>query len=559
MTQIKRRDFLKQTGIVATTVATASASKALCGQARKSAPDYTSRVPKFTFGNTLAEQEAQLKTNPLLRRFRESRASMADDPYRPLYHYVNPEHRLNDPNGLCFWQGRWHLFYQGYPPEDPRQHWGHAVSDDLIHWRDLPYAIYPHPERCCFSGATLVEKDRVIAMYHGTEVGNMVALSSDPLLLNWDKVTGQAVIPINPNELSPPYRVFDPCIWKKGNMYYSLSGGTLPHGPGGKRLRANFLWRSPDLAKWEYLHPFVENDHYSLVGDDGACPYFWPIGDKHILLHFSHTSGGKYLLGDYDTRRDKFVVTNGGDFNFGPHAPSGVHAPSAAPDGKGGVIAIFNMNPGKPTQGWNQIMTLPRQLTLAPSGSIDPLNMAPAGDIESLRTHHRHIGSTALPANQEIVLDRIRGNAMEIYAEIDPRNAPMVELNVLRSPDAQEVTRIRFFKNRGYRHRELGRRGPTSRQVSSVITLDSSESSILPDAQCRAPESAPVMLAKNEPLKLRVFIDRSVVEVFVNGRQCVALRVYPGRKDSVGVSLRSRGRDARLTSLDAWEMKSIYT
>ncbi|MHC4074728.1 MAG: glycosyl hydrolase family 32 domain protein, partial [Planctomycetota bacterium] len=104
---------------------------------------------------------------------------------------------------------------------------------------------------------------------------------------------------------------------------------------------------------------------YSLVGDDGACPYFWPIGDKHILLHFSHMSGGKYLLGDYDKKRDKFVVTAGGDFNFGPHAPAGVHAPSATPDGKGGVIVIFNMNPGKPTKGWNQIMTLPRRLTLA--------------------------------------------------------------------------------------------------------------------------------------------------------------------------------------------------
>ena len=113
---------------------------------------------------------------------------MADDPYRPIYHYVNPEGTLNDPNGLCFWQGRWHLFYQAYPPEDPRQHWGHAVSDDLIHWRDLPLAIYPNPEDRCYSGATLVEKDRVIAMYHGTRVGNMVAVSSDPLLLNWMKV-----------------------------------------------------------------------------------------------------------------------------------------------------------------------------------------------------------------------------------------------------------------------------------------------------------------------------------------------------------------------------------
>jgi beta-fructofuranosidase len=67
-----------------------------------------------------------------------------------------------------------------------------------------------------------------------------------------------------------------------------------------------------------------------------------------------------------------------------------------------------------------------------------------------------------------------------------------------------------------------------------------------------------VFVDKNKPLKLRVFIDRSVVEVFVNGRQCVAMRVYPGRPDSVGVSLRSQGTGAVLKSLDAWQMKNIY-
>ncbi|MCP5118258.1 MAG: glycoside hydrolase family 32 protein [bacterium] len=523
-----------------------------------SPPDYTSKVPQYTFANTLAEQEAQLQTNPLLLRFHESRKKMAADPHRPIYHYVNPEGRLNDPNGLSFWKGNWHLFYQAYPPEDPRQHWGHAVSKDLIHWRDLPLAIYPHPEEKVFSGATLVEQDRVIAMYHGTKAGNMVAVSSDPLLLNWRKVTGRAVIPIASTDGSPlPYRVFDPAIWKSNGAYYSLSAGTLP-GPGGKRVRANFLFRSPDLAKWEYLHPFVEDDRYSLVGDDGACPYFWPIGDKHILLHFSHMSGGKYLLGDYDTSRDKFVVTGGGDFNFGPYGPAGVHAPSATPDGTGGVIVIFNMNPAKPTKGWNQIMTLPRRLTLPPEGDLDPLRIEPAGDIESLRYGNRHVGPMTLPANREVVLDGIRGNAMEIVAEIDPGQAPAIELNVLRSPNSEEVTRITFFKNRGFRHREYGRLQPKARLLSSLISIDTSRSSVLPDVLSRAPETAPLFVAADEPLKLRVFIDRSVVEVFANGRQCAAVRVYPGRPDSLGVSLRAQGQDAKLLSLDAWQMKNIY-
>ena len=158
-------------------------------------------------------------------RFARSRKRLGSDRYRPIYHFVSPEGDLNDPNGLCFWQGRWHLFYQAYPPEDPRQHWGHTVSDDLIHWRDLPYAIYPAPERCCFSGSTLVEKNRVVAMYHGTEAGNMIATSADPLLLNWEKLTGQPVIPTKSKTGLPlPYHVYDPCVWERGGVYYSLSG-----------------------------------------------------------------------------------------------------------------------------------------------------------------------------------------------------------------------------------------------------------------------------------------------------------------------------------------------
>ena len=520
--------------------------------------DYTSRVPFYTFPTaSLEAQETALAANPLMQRLLDCRKTYADDPHRPIYHYVNPEANLNDPNGLCYWQDRWHLFYQAYPPEDTRQHWGHAVSADLVHWRDLPYCIYPNPERCCYSGSALAEDDRVIAMYHGTEVGNMVAISSDPLLLNWEKVANKAVVPMNaertfdgpiPAGQHPP-RVFDPCIWKKDDAYYSITGGQLPTGPGGKPIRANFLYTSKDLEHWEYLHPFVENDLYSMVGDDGACPYFWPIGDRHMLLFFSHTSGGQYLLGDYDTDRDKFVVTYGAKFNFGPYGPAGVHAPSAAPDGKGGIIVIFNMNPGKPTERWNQIMTLPRRLTV----DGDSVYQEPAGDLESLRGDHQHVRRMTLPANQEIVLESVSGNAIEIIAEIDPKDASSVDLNVLRSPHREEFTRISFYKERGYRDRSLK---PVP--VKSTITLDSTYASTASDVKSRAPETAQLMLSDDENLQLRIFVDKSVVEVFVNGCQCVALRVYPDRADSTGVSLRAQGSEAQLVGMDVWRMANIY-
>ena len=546
-------------------------------KAQANEPPYISPVPKFTFAETLAEQEEQLKNNPLVLRFAASRQKQSDDRYRPIYHFVSPESTLNDPNGLCYWQGNWHMFYQGYPPEDKRQHWGHAISKDLIHWRDLPYAIYPSPERAVFSGSALVEENRVVAIYHGTGVGNIVAVSDDPLLLNWEKVTGKAVIPSKSTTgFSLPYSVFDPSIWKKDSVYYSLSAGRAPKGPDGKHFGTASLFRSKDLANWEYVHEFVENDRFTRIGDDYACPYFWPIGDRYIMPFFSHMSGGQYLLGDYDKRTDKFLVSNHGKFNFGASGPAGVHAPSATPDGKGGVIIIFNMNPGKPTGEWNQIMSLPRRLTLA---GRDDMRQEPAGDIESLRYNRQQAGPMKLPANKEIVLKNIKGNAMEISAEIDLKNSQVIELNVLRSPDKEEYTRIIFFKEKGFFRGLEYRSGPATAMMpadlvnlvtgekpaprtpysrASLITIESSYSSTLPDVQLRAPETAPFHLDQGEALKLRIFIDKSVVEVFANGKQCVAMRIYPGRDDSLGVSVRSQGQDAELKSMEAWQMKSIY-
>ncbi len=183
---------------------------------------YASPVPRQVFSETLAEQEEELKTNELMLRFAASRLRHAADPYRPTYHFVSPESRLNDGNGLCFWQGRWHLFYQAYPPDEfpdvkdtykRRQHWGHAVSDDLVHWRDLPYAIYPGIERMCFSGGTLVEPDRVVAYYPGIGATQMLATSSDPLLLNWRQVR------IATSHMG------DGDIWKQGDRYIGLISG----------------------------------------------------------------------------------------------------------------------------------------------------------------------------------------------------------------------------------------------------------------------------------------------------------------------------------------------
>jgi beta-fructofuranosidase len=104
-----------------------------------------------------------------------------------------------------------------------------------------------------------------------------------------------------------------------------------------------------------------------------------------------------------------------------------------------------------------------------------------------------------------------------------------------------------------------GQKAPArDRSTMSLISLETQYSSALPDTRFRPPETAPFILEPGETVKLRIFIDKSIVEVFANGKQVVAARVYPDRKDSMGVSIRAHGDQAELKSLDAWQMRNIY-
>ena len=525
-----------------------------------------SQTPRQHFSADLATQERELEDNVLLKRFAMSRAAKEHDRYRPFYHFSPPENGLNDPNGLCYWRGNWHLFYQGSPVEG-RVHWGHAVSQDLIHWRDLPYAIYPDTERDCFSGSCFVEEKRVIAVYYGHQdgAGLMVAISDDPLLLNWKRVTGKAVIPnVDYDELGRPHQIYDPCIWKDGDFYYVLCGGwadgisplaephannKVGHDAATPGRMVDHLYRSADLESWVYMGQFMERDLFGFSGDDGSCPYFWPIGDRHILLTFSHVHSAMYVIGDYDRSRQKFVARRGGYLNTGRQGGGSIHAPSAYPDGKGGVHCIYNVTEARSQQGWAQMMSLPRNYTL---GEHDRLLISPAGEIESLRRDAVERSDIELPANQEVVIDEVRGNAMEISVTIDPMEARYIRLKVLRGSELSEYTAINFHRDAG---NDFANRTWSARD--SVITIDPTFSST-GEGEINEPQRCSFYMGDGELLELRIFVDRSIVEVFVNGQSACLTRVYPEGPESVGFSMQARGRPALCKELRSWQMERIY-
>ncbi len=498
-----------------------------------------------TYPDTLEEQLQALDADAHLERFRASRECLATDPHRPLYHFSPPGSRMNDPNGLCWWQGNYHLFYQYVPEDQDRVHWGHTISEDLVRWRDLPIALYPDREKDCFSGQTLVESDRVIAIYHGTRAGNAIATASDPLLLNWKKHPQNPVIPIVPvDESGTPYRVFDPCIWKEDDGYYSLSG---VYWEGERRIDCRgvaHVFRSLDLANWEHVGPLIEAGLDTEPGEDYAVPNFWPIdSEKHMMLFFSHKRAGQYYVGRYDRDSHRLIPDCHGRLNFGPITVGSLHAPSATIDHKGRYLGIFNVKEGKAPRGWDNIMSLPRVFATAPDGS---LGMAPVPEIESLRCDECKVGPLEIPANGEVNLPEVSGTALELEVVIDPGAAREVGLYVLCSPDGAERTRISLYR------RLEGQR------FGGALQIDVSEASLCSEVHSRTPENGPFELADGEKFHLRVFVDRSIVEVFAGERQSLTLRAYPERPESQGVSLFARGGKARLESLRAWRMRSIW-
>lgn len=460
--------------------------------------------------------------------FHNKRESLAADPYRPLYHFSPPGFGLHDPGGLCWWRGKYHLFYlYGLPGFMWSR--GHAVSDDLVHWRDLP--MLPTDIRGG-TGQVWAEKDRVILT-----TGDQLTTASDPMLLNWTEPLA--------------HKFGDNFVWHEGDCYY------VTRPKNGENTTLEIL-RSKDLAQWESMGNFLEDGHYTDPRTDCSCNNVLSIGKgKRLVLFFTHNQGPKYYLGISDLQKGRFTIEEHGRMNYGPVMRGSLHAPSGFVDPNGRCIGIWNIfecvikDDFCGTKG--EVMSVPRRLSLneqATVGGLDrrqlnPLRIEPIEELKALRFNPVKVENVAIPANGERILPGVQGKAMELEAVIDPRQAREVGLRVLRSPNGQEQASISLFMHSWAYPWTSDRR---------ELMIDVSQASLGPEVASRTPEIGPLYLKQGELLRLRVFIDRSIVEVFANGRQCLTQRLWPTRADALGVSLFSRGGKTIVKSIEAWEM-----
>lgn len=482
---------------------------------------------------------------------RRRREGMSADPHRPRYHFTPPVNWMNDPNGVIEWQGKYHLFYQHNPHDAvwDSMHWGHAVSDDLVRWADQPIALTPTPggpdEDGCWSGCALNNNGVPTIFYTGVR-GDWrlphnqrvcMATATDDLI-SWEKHPGNPVIPHPPGGVRVAgFR--DPSVWREGEHWYMAIGSGIQDIGG-----AVLLYRSSDLISWEYLHPLCVGDKHDTrhiwTGSVWEVPQFFPLGDKHVLI-FTAWEGEQlytvYMTGEYRDHRftpDLVRKLDYGDRHY--------CAPYTMIDSQGrrilwGWIGEGRAIAAQQAAGWSGVMALPRVLSLLDDGR---LAIRPVKETDSLRgEHHRFTDIDLSSASEDFSID-LQGDSLEILAEIDPASAHECRIKVRCSPDGAEETTIFYDALR----KKLG----VDRRNSALRK----DGGILSDVQDGDFEVSP-----GETLRLRVFVDASVIEVYANEHTCITSRIYPSRTDSTGLSVSARG-EARINALDIWRLSSIW-
>jgi len=512
----------------------------------------------------------------IIQSTRLYRERLLADLYRPAYHFCIPEGNGSpgDPNGAFFHNGRYHLMYL-YNREQKGFSWGHISSRDLLHWRHHPDALMPgNGDEGVFSGGAFVDDDGSAVLSYWMLWGARgigLARSRDLNFNEWDKLEINPAIKStewgitetkDENGNMVRYGSADPSnIWKKDGKYYMLTGNLLvlrKFGSRGKGLPAHRdepdlpadsvhyqgdwldLFVSDDLEKWEYMHRFYESDRkWTSKTEDNMCPSFLPLpsgpnggkaSDKHLMLFISHNKGCQYYIGDY--QEDKFFPEVHGRMTWNDQA---YFAPEALMDDQGRQIMwswIFDDRPDSIRQynGWTGTYGLPRSLWLGDDGT---LRMRPVKELEELRMNEKTSSAITVSQGSAVELDDFGRELMEMEVTFLPNDAKYFGVKVCVSNDGTEETAVYYD------------------QEQRLLKLDTRKSGI--DFGRKIVEEAPLILNEGESLRLNIFIDRSIIEVYANDRQAITRRIYP-TLGGTGISIFSTGDDVVADSITTWEI-----
>lgn len=466
--------------------------------------------------------------------------------YYPKFHIAAPVGWINDPNGFCYYNGEYHLFYQ-YHPHSPQwgpMHWGHVTSRDLIHWNHLPIALAPiedYERDGCFSGSAIEKDGKLYLIYTGHKNTpenpdlhfrqvQCFAESSDGIHFN--KFPADTTIPAPEDEQIHAGDFRDPKVFKNDDngKYYMVVGSRTPDGLTGQVL----LFESDDLIKWEFKNVMARAE-----GNEGfmwECPNFANIEGHDILIispqgvkrernKYMNVFQSGYFVGklDYETG----IYVHGDfellDFGFDFYAPQVTETPDGRTIMIGWADMWYNIMPEQ-ADGWAGMMTIPREVHF----KNNRITMTPARELENLRTSEKSYEDLTLYKTTK--LEGVSGDTGELILEIDLKETSEFEIYLRASDDKTQKTVLSYNK---------------ALELFKINRDDAGEGGN-GERECTVPQA--------DKMKLHIFLDRSLVEIFINdGEEVMTSRIYP-RTDSKNIVFLPKDGAFKIDSLKFYEL-----
>ncbi len=463
---------------------------------------------------------------------------------RPKYHILPAANWTNEMHGLIYYNGKYHLFNQknGANLLLNTINWGHYSSPDLISWTEHRPALSPEQgidERGIWSGHSVIFEGKPALIYTaGAPYINHIGLAfpNDSSLISWQKYSGNPIVK-GPPQGYQRTDLRDPYVWKENDTWYMMIGyGVVEDGEEKGSL---LLYKSKDFKKWDFLHTLFTGDPKN--DDSGVfweMPVFWKMDGKYILLvnkvpYKGVPAVALYWVGDFVN--EKFVP----DFKV-PKRLEVVNrllSPSVALDVAGRTTAIAII-PDEITaeaaykQGWNHLYSIPRTWKLK-DGEI---YQRPHPALEKLRMGEISFKSQTIKPGNNLLLAS-GTHQLEFKAELNTGSSKKFGFIVGKNKSGSEQTRIYY----DFEKHEM----------------------IVDDTQSSKREHVPLNirtgkynLEPNSKVDLHVFIDGSVVEVFINGKDAFTTRLFPLSQESTDVELFTEGGNIEIFKASVWHLRS---
>ena len=442
--------------------------------------------------------------------------------FRPQYHFTSKLGWLNDPNGLLYYGGEYHLFYQHNPygVKWGNMHWGHAVSSDLVYWDELGDALFPDEMGTMFSGSGVVDAYNTTNFKTGEESPLVLIYTAAGGTSGWskDKVFTQCLAFSNDKGRTWTKYEGNPVL--ENVICNNRDPKVIWHDPSRKWIMALYLegndyalFSSKDLKYWE------RTDDITLM-DDGECPDLFELpvdGDENHRKWVFWGAKGKYLVGTFDGARfspeSEVLDSQSGNSSYAAQTWSDI----PVDDGRRIQISWGLHDVDMGDMPFNKHMTFPTELTLRSTEEGIRLFTYPIREIEKLRTH-RIVLENVIVTEGTNPLDGLTGELFEIDADIELLTAASISFDIR---GIQVIYRI---------------------EDKRLFCLD------------RSSEMKPL----GDRIQLKILVDRTSIEIFGNsGRVYMPMGVIPSDEDkSLGLNI--VGGQARIVSMQVYRLRRIW-